>query len=266
MESDNIGRMKSVLIQNWFSEEWSRVLRESGVEGAFLYTRRKILWKWGNPSWPPQTAVSTLVSQENSILDKLNPGKLYQTSKERKDPVFLITVPGYSGGAVLVINTKNNEIPALNKHPRFFSLLDHFNFMIPEEIEYFKNTFIDFSRWLSKEIKMHGIISHFHLQNMDSYFSLMGIQKTREMLNDIHNSIRSQLKKTDSYGILNNRSLVTFSPKATIEVLNNRYKDFFIQSNALIIEYKLKMIEVSESDVGKTESINRKLEEVLNIS
>lgn len=253
-------------MQNWFTDEWSKVLRESGVEGAFLYSSRKILWKWGNPSWPSQTAITTLVPQENSLLEKLNPGKLYQTSRERKDPVYLITVPGYSGGAVLVLNTKNNEIPSFNKNPRFFSLLDHVSFMVVEEIEYFKNTFKDFSRWLNKEIKSHGIITHFYIQNMDTYFSLMGIQKTREMLNDIHNSIRSQLKKTDSYGILNNRSLVTYSPKATVEILNNRYKDFFIQSNALILEYKMKMVSVTETDIGKSESINRKLEEVLNIS
>ncbi|ABJ79055.1 MULTISPECIES: hypothetical protein [Leptospira] len=99
----------------------------------------------------------------------------------------------------------------------------------------------DIRNSLSNEI----VITHFHFQDLYSYFKLLGEQRSGEIMKELKSIIQAYLRPYDKLYVLNPRSVLTLSPDCKTEVVEARFDEVVFQVNHLIVDYEIQFMELN---------------------
>ncbi|ABJ75952.1 hypothetical protein [Leptospira borgpetersenii] len=99
----------------------------------------------------------------------------------------------------------------------------------------------DIRNSLSNEI----VITHFHFQDLYSYFKLLGEQRSGEIIKELKSIIQAYLRPYDKLYVLNPRSVLTLSPDCKTEVVEARFDEVVFQVNHLIVDYEIQFMELN---------------------
>ncbi|AXR61391.1 hypothetical protein [Leptospira mayottensis] len=108
----------------------------------------------------------------------------------------------------------------------------------------------DIRNSLSNEI----VITHFHFQDLYSYFKLLGEQRSGEIMKELKSIIQAHLRPYDKLYVLSPRSILTLSPDCKTEVVEARFDEVVFQVNHLIVDYEIQFMEL-DSPINSIEPI-----------
>ncbi|EKR64000.1 hypothetical protein LEP1GSC036_1082 [Leptospira weilii str. 2006001853] len=108
----------------------------------------------------------------------------------------------------------------------------------------------DIRNSLSNEI----VITHFHFQDLYSYFKLLGEQRSGEIMKELKSIIQAHLRPYDKLYVLGPRSILTLSPDCKTEVVEARFDEVVFQVNHLIVDYEIQFMEL-DSPIDSIEPI-----------
>ncbi|EQA63061.1 hypothetical protein [Leptospira alexanderi] len=108
----------------------------------------------------------------------------------------------------------------------------------------------DIRNSLSNEI----VITHFHFQDLYSYFKLLGEQRSGEIMKELKSIIQAHLRPYDKLYVLSPRSILTLSPDCKTEVVEARFDEVVFQVNHLIVDYEIQFMEL-DSPIDSIEPI-----------
>lgn len=99
----------------------------------------------------------------------------------------------------------------------------------------------DIRNSLSNEI----VITHFHFQDLYSYFKLLGEQRSGEIMKELKAIIQAHLRPYDKLYVLSPRSILTLSPDCKTEIVEARFDEVVFQVNHLIVDYEIQFMELN---------------------
>lgn len=112
-----------------------------------------------------------------------------------------------------------------------------------------EDPFEEFSDQIIKDIRNSLsnkiVITHFHFQDLYSYFKLLGEQRSGEIMKELKSIIQAYLRPYDKLYVLNPRSVLTLSPDCKTEVVEARFDEVVFQVNHLIVDYEIQFMELN---------------------
>lgn len=89
-------------------------------------------------------------------------------------------------------------------------------------------------------------LTHFKFQDMLIYFEMSGRHRTSEIINEMADIIRRNLKKNDYLIQLTPVSFLMISPGAREIQIQNRFNNIYFQVRGLILDYDLNLLTITE--------------------
>lgn len=249
------------ILEGWEDAKWdffgkaiSIALAEMGVYQAVLF-QDKILYEFGFRLLDIEKIKIKLNPWKNRAFREYVAHKRMPTgSFDSFGHSFVTTTSTHSlenSRLVLVLvlgkSTKVDE----EKWGQIVALIENLGFALGGKRNQYEPLFTEISdRFLSKveqELQESGtgVLTHFYIQDLEKYFGTMGLQKSIEILKAIHTELQTHLKKHDSFIHVSSRSIFTFSPRCSPQIILDRFAEVFIQVHHLIIDYRMRFREVT---------------------
>lgn len=244
---------------DFFSRTLAMEVKNASISQAFLW-KDKILWSYGSPVLAPDRIQKKLVSGQRKMFQEYIPTRMVFTGNFTKDSVEYSSFTSvHSLGRanfILLIIIKSGVNPQRESIRKISQLLESFGYAFPGKDKRLVPLFSDFSDYYLKLVQKkmqdceYGVITHFYIQDLDKYFQAMGLQKSFEILKSIQSIIGSYIKNDDIFVHQGARSYFVFSPKCKKEIVLNRFEEVFLQVHHLIVDYRMRFLELSkESDL-----------------
>lgn len=90
-----------------------------------------------------------------------------------------------------------------------------------------------------------GVLGLFYLQDLSPFFKPLGIIKSQEILREVSSTLQAALLPGELFFQLNVRSFYLFSPGELVSGVNDRLQGLYFPSKHMILDYRLKLYQVS---------------------
>lgn len=254
------------IIESWDNDSWDFFGKAIALKAAELGIFQSILYQ---DSILYQSGFQLLnLDKINAKLEKWKHKAFRENSPQKRIQTGSFSVAGHdfqifssihsvhnSKLILIFVIEKGAEIPT-EKWKEFVQLIENLGFALGGKKNIYEPLFTDISERFLHRVQNEliesgtGVLTHFYIQDLNKYFENMGMQKSFEILKAIHTLLQSHLKKDDSFIHVSPRSIFTFSPRCTSQIVLERFEDVFIQVHHLIIDYRMRFREVtSDSDL-----------------
>lgn len=247
----------------WMNPDWdffARSLTEElgnmGVLQAFLW-KNQFLYEFGYKLLSPLKIEEKVQTNYRKMFREYLPKRLVFTgnfSRNSREYATYSSVhsPG-RGNLVLLLVMEKSEKYNLSAWKNITEILESLGYALDGEEKRLIPLFSEFSENFLKKIRekmeIHplGVLTHFYIQDMEKYFHALGMQKSFEILKTIQSILASHLKNNDIYVHQNPRSYFVYSPNCNQEIVLKRFEEVFIQVDHLIVDYRMRFLELEQS-------------------
>ncbi|MCC5816253.1 MAG: hypothetical protein JJT78_15990 [Leptospira sp.] len=248
--------------KSWESPEWdyfsrtlSLELENSNVLQAFLWKDNTLL-EYGLPLLAANRVEAKIKSGHRKMFHEYVSKRMVFSGSFTKDNQEYNTFSSvHSAGRanivfLMVIKKQRNLRDESWK--RISQLLESFGFAFPGGEKRLISLYSDFSQHFLEQIQSKiqkcefGVITHFYIQDLEKYFQAMGLQKSFEILKSIQSIIGSNIKSEDLFVHQGTRTYFIFSPKCEKEVVLKRFEEVFLQIHHLIVDYRMRFLEIKK--------------------
>lgn len=254
------------VVEAWDNESWDFFGKaiaikaaELGIFQSILY-QDSILYESGYRLLNPSKINAKLEKWKHKAFREYAPNKKISTGSfgaaGKQFEIFSSLHTVHNSKLIFIfVLAQGAEIPD-EKWKEMVRLIESLGFSLGGKKNIYEPLFTDISERFLRHVQNEliesgtGVLTHFYIQDLNKYFESMGMQKSFEILKSVHTLLQSHLKKDDSFIHVSSRSIFTFSPRCTSQIVLERFEDVFIQVHHLIIDYRMRFREVtSESDL-----------------
>jgi hypothetical protein len=248
--------------KTWKSPEWdyfsrtlSLELENTNVLQAFLWKDNTIL-EYGIPLLALNRVEAKIQSGHRKMFNEyVSKRMVFSGSFTRENQEYNTFSSVHSVGRaniVFLIVIKKHLIIKDESWKRISQLLESFGYAFRGGEKRLISLYSEFSQHFLEQIQTkiqkceYGVITHFYLQDLEKYFHAMGLQKSFEILKSIQSIIGSNIKSEDLFVHQGTRSYYIFSPKCQKDVVLKRFEEVFLQIHHLIVDYRMRFLEIKK--------------------
>lgn len=238
---------------NFFAQSLTQELAKMHAYQAFLWKDR-YLYEYGYRLLSPSKIEEKITDLKRVVFQEYPPQKLVATGDFSYSGWEFTTYSSIHSvqrsGIVFIVILKKKSHPSAQQWQRLSQLLDSFGYALDPPQSQILSLFSDFSQdflgRVSEDLResKHGVITHFYIQNLEPYFEAMGMQKSFEILKSIQQVFESHMKRGDIFVHQVPRSFFVYSPGCKAETILERYEQVFLQIQHLIIDYRMRFLEL----------------------
>jgi hypothetical protein len=233
------------LLSFLYSEDQNKIFQKYGIESEQIPLILKVIKKNDHkkeinwlPFYPSGTVAEWIIYWENiTFIKNYQVAKTHPRATSQYKLIYLFYKKPESESELSEIGKlfKNYYIPHLEEPDYNYINLHSF---LEKTVNDILETNLDKDQPVSVTI--------FHFQKFDLFFRVVGEHLAQDIIDEIGKLIRGCLEEGELYYQISPRIYVVISENSTEKTLKARFKKLFFQVKGLILEYKMKFMEIRE--------------------